>query len=77
MKEKSTTTRSQLGASFRDTRGEEENRPKFAPAAEIDRAIELSCRAGGAGAWARGLESRRNFPVGASAALLLTTPNLR
>ena len=46
---------------------------KIILATKQDRAIDLSCRACGAGAWALGLDSR----WGASAPLLLTTPNLR
>ena len=46
---------------------------KITLATKQDRAIDLSCRACGAGAWALGLDSR----WGASAPLLLTTPNLR
>ena len=56
---------SQLGAKFLDTRGEQENPPKFALATEIDRAIDLSCRACGAMAMGAGL----GFPVGVSAPL--------
>ena len=56
---------SQLGAKIRDLLGEEENPPKFALATEIDRAIDLSCRACGAMAMGAGL----GFPVGVSAPL--------
>ena len=55
--EKTSTTRPQLGPQNRDTRGEEEKRPKFALATKRFRAIDLSCRAcdacgAGAGCWA-------------------------
>ena len=56
---------SQLGAKFRDTLGEQSKPPKFALATEIDRAIDLSCRACGAMAMGAGL----GFPVGVSAPL--------
>ena len=55
----------QLGALFRETGGEQENPPQFALATEIDRAIDLSCRACGAMAIGAGL----GFPVGVSAPL--------
>ena len=58
-------TRQGLGAYFRERCAGEENRPKFAPTTEIDRAIDLSCRACGAMAMGAGL----GFPVGDSAAL--------
>ena len=53
--------------------GTEDFSSKIILATKQDRAIDLSCRACGAGAWALGLDSR----WGASAPLLLTTPNLR
>ena len=56
---------SQLGAKFLDTRNEKPKPPKFALATEIDRAIDLSCRACGAMAMGAGL----GFPVGVSAPL--------
>ena len=65
MNQKTLTTRQPLGATFRQDGSEEENRPQFALATEIDRAIDLSCRACGAMAMGAGL----GFPVGDSAAL--------
>ena len=59
-----------LATYFRDTLGEEENRPQFALASEIDRAIDLSCRACAAMAMGAGL----GFPVGDSAALRFHPP---
>ena len=56
---------SQLGAKFLDTLGEQCKPPKFALATEIDRAIDLSCRACGAIAMGAGL----GFLVGDSAPL--------
>ena len=64
---------SQLGAKFLDMVGEQCKPPKFALATEIDRAIDLSCRACGAMAMGAGL----GFPVGVSAPLRFSTPNLR
>ena len=65
---------SQLGAKFLDTVGEQCKPPKFALATEIDRAIDLSCRACGAMAMDAGL----GFPVGVSAPLRsVSIPNLR
>ena len=62
------TTRSPLGASFREPLGEECKPPIFALATEIDRAIDLSCRACDAcGAMAMG--AGLGFPVGVSAPL--------
>ena len=54
------TTRSPLGATFRERVGEESKPPSFALATEIDRAIDLSCRACSAMAMGAGL----GFPVG-------------
>ena len=72
MNVQATETRPGLGAQIRGTGGEKENRPKFALATEIDRAIDLSCRACGAGAWALGLDSRWGSPLRS-----VFTPNLR
>ena len=54
MNEMTSTTRPQLGTYFRDTHGEEEDWPQIALECERFRAIDLSCRACGAGAgrWA-------------------------
>ena len=65
MNEKTTTTRQPLGATFREAGGEKDKPPQFALATEIDRAIDLSCRACGAMAMGAGL----GFPVGDSAPL--------
>ena len=54
----------------RDILGEQENSPKVALASEIDRAIDLSCRACGAMAMGAGL----GFPVGVSAPLRFPPP---
>ena len=43
--------------------GEEDRIPKIGLATEMDRAIDLSCRACGAGAWALGLDSRWGSPL--------------
>ena len=68
MNEKTPTTRPRLGAQIRDTVGEKCKPPKFALATEIDRAIDLSCRACDAcGAMAMG--AGLGFPVGDSAPL--------
>ena len=68
-------TENEVGPIGRWTRrpGTENFSSKIILATKQDRAIDLSCRACGAGAWALGLDSR----WGASAPLLLTTPNLR
>ena len=58
-------TRHGLGTFFREAGGEEPKPPQFALATEIDRAIDLSCRACGAMAMGAGL----GFPVGVSAPL--------
>ena len=64
---------SQLGAKFLDTVGEKCKPPKFALATEIDRAIDLSCRACDAcGAMAMG--AGLGFPVGDSATLRFPPP---
>ena len=65
MNETTLGTRQGLGAYFRDTVGEEENKPQIALASERFRAIDLSCRACGAMAMGAGL----GFPVGDSARL--------
>ena len=58
----------QLGATFRESRGEKPWPPTFALATEIHRAIDLSCRACDAcGAMAMG--AGLGFPVGDSAPL--------
>ena len=62
--------RQKLGTYFRDTYGEEENRPQIALKSDEDRAIDLSCRACGALALGAGL----GFPVGASAPLRFAPP---
>ena len=68
MNEMTPEARQKLATFFRDTVGEEENRPQIAPATEIDRAIDLSCRACDAcGAMAMG--AGLGFPVGDSAPL--------
>ena len=58
----------QLGATFRDTRGEKPKPPTFALETEIHRAIDLSCRACDACA-ALALCAGLGFPVGDSAPL--------
>ena len=68
MNEMTSTTRPQLGAFFRDTRGEEENRPKFALATEINSA-PLICRVVRAMRAVRVLGAGLGFPVGVSAPL--------
>ena len=65
-----TEARQKLGTYFRDSGGEEENRPQIALASDEDRAIDLSCRACGALALGAGL----GFPVGASAPLRFAPP---
>ena len=70
MNEMMTDTRPILGAFFRDTVGEAENRPQIALASNEDRAIDLSCRACGALALGAGL----GFPVGVSAPLRFPPP---
>ena len=65
MNQKALETRQRLGASFCEAVGEERKPPQFALATEIDRAIDLSCRACGAMAMGAGL----GFPVGVSAPL--------
>ena len=76
MNEKTTTTRPRLGAPFREVGGEECKPPTFALATEIDRAIDLSCRACDAcGAMAMG--AGLGFPVGDSRFAPVFTPNLR
>ena len=70
MNEMMLDTRPILGTFFRDSVGEEENRPKIALASDEDRAIDLSCRACGALALGAGL----GFPVGASAPLRFAPP---
>ena len=72
MNKKAPWTRWGLGTDFRDTLGEEENMPCFALATKRFRAIDLSCRACGAGAWALGLDSRLGPPLRSG-----FTPNLR
>ena len=73
MNEKTTTTRPRLGAPFREVGGEECKPPTFALATEIDRAIDLSCRACDAcGAMAMG--AGLGFPVGDSATLRFPPP---
>ena len=73
MNEKTTTTRPRLGAPFREEGGEECKPPTFALATEIDRAIDLSCRACDAcGAMAMG--AGLGFPVGDSATLRFPPP---
>ena len=58
-------TRCGLGAGCREAQGEEENSFTFALATEIDRAIDLSCRACGAMV----MGARLGVPVGVSAPL--------
>ena len=70
MNEMMTEARQKLGTYFRETVGEEENRPQIALASDEDRAIDLSCRACGALALGAGL----GFPVGASAPLRFAPP---
>ena len=65
MNEMTTGTRQGLGTYFRDTGGEEENKPQIALASKRFGAIDLSCRACGAMAMGAGL----GFPVGLSAPL--------
>ena len=65
-----TEARQKLGTFFRESGGEEENRPQIALASDEDRAIDLSCRACGALALGAGL----GFPVGASAPLRFAPP---
>ena len=65
MNEMTPRTRPGLGTDFRDSRGEQCKPPQIALATEIDRAIDLSCRACGAMAMGAGL----GFPVGVSAPL--------
>ena len=73
MNEKTTTTRPRLGAPFREDGGEQSKPPTFALATEIDRAIDLSCRACDAcGAMAMG--AGLGFPVGDSATLRFPPP---
>ena len=66
-------TRPGLGAFFREVLAEKCKPPQIALATKIDRAIDLSCRACGAGAWALGLDSR----LGTPASLPFSTPNLQ
>ena len=70
MNEMMLDTRLILGTFFRETGGEEENRPQIALASDEDRAIDLSCRACGALALGAGL----GFPVGDSATLRFPPP---
>ena len=65
MNQNTPTARQRLGAKIREDIGEECKPPTFALATEIDRAIDLSCRACGAMAMGAGL----GFPVGDSAPL--------
>ena len=65
MNQKTLTTRQRLGATFREHVGKEPKTPQIVLATEIDRAIDLSCRACGAMALGAGL----GFPVGDSAPL--------
>ena len=60
MNEMMLDTRPILGTFFRETVGEQENRPQIALASDEDRAIDLSCRACGALALGAGL----GFPAG-------------
>ena len=55
MNEMTPRTRPGLGTDFRDSLGEEPKPPQIALATEIDRAIDLSCRACGAMAMGAGL----------------------
>ena len=63
-------TRPRLGTFFREPGGEQPKPLQFALATEIDRAIDLSCRACGAMAMGAGL----GFPVGVSAPLRFPPP---
>ena len=70
MKQMTIETRRRLGATFHEGSGEKPKPPTFALATEIDRAIDLSCRACGAMAMGAGL----GFPVGVSALLRFPPP---
>ena len=66
MNQKTPEARQKRGATFREGRSKKNCKPpQFALATEIDRAIDLSCRARGAIAMGAGL----GFPVGVSAPL--------
>ena len=74
MNEMTLDTRQILGTYFRDTHGAQENWPQIALASERFRAIDLSCRACGAGAGAKTSNSELDFPVGAPSVLLPQPP---
>ena len=57
MNEMRTEARQKLGTFFWDSVEEEENRPQIDLASDEDRAIDLSCRACGANAYAPALQS--------------------
>ena len=68
MNENTPETRQRLGAKIRDALGEKPKPPTFALATQIDRAIDLSCRASDA-CDVTTMGAGHGFPVGLSAPL--------